>query len=95
GLPAPIFSVRHGSFVVTFKNDFYKSNLMTEGGHSASEIVKFCEIPRTRDELQKFTGYSKYYTMSKIVQPLIESGVLQLTMPEKPKSPYQKYVAAK
>ncbi len=95
GLPAPIFSVRHGSFVVTFKNDFYKSNLMTEGGHSASAIVKFCEIPRTRDELQKFTGYSKYYTMSKIVQPLIESGVLQLTMPEKPKSPYQKYVAAK
>lgn len=95
GLPAPIFAVRHGSFVVTFKNDFYKSNLMTEGGHSASEIVKFCEIPRTRDELQKFTGYSKYYTMSKLVQPLIESGLLQLTIPEKPKSPYQKYVSAK
>lgn len=93
GLPAPIFEVKRGSFVVTFRNDYYKSNLTSESNHSAVDIVKFCEIPRTRDELQKFTGYSKYYTMSKIVQPLIESGVLAMTLPEKPKSPYQKYVA--
>lgn len=93
GLPAPIFEVRRGEFTVIFKNDIYKSSLSEKGYGSAKDIIAFCSIPRSRDELQKFTGYSRYYTMSKIVQPLVDSGKIVLTIPDKPKSAKQKYVS--
>ena len=74
-------------------NDIYKSSLSEKGYGSAKDIIAFCSIPRSRDELQKFTGYSRYYTMSKIVQPLVDSGKIVLTIPDKPKSAKQKYVS--
>ncbi len=92
GLPAPIFQVRRGEFTVIFKNDMYKSSLSENEGGSAKDIVAFCSIPRSRDELQKFTGYSRYYTMSKLVQPLIDSGKIMMTIPDKPKSTKQRYI---
>lgn len=92
GLPAPVFEVRRGEFTVVFRNDKYKSNLSEKNGDSAKDIVEFCSIPRSREELQKFTGFSRYYTMAKIVQPLIDSGELIMTMPDKPKSVKQRYV---
>ena len=39
-----------------------------------------------------FTGKSRYYTMSAIVKPLIDQGRLIMTMPDKPKSPKQRFV---
>lgn len=93
GLPAPIFEVRRGEFTVIFKNDIYKSSLSEKDYGAAKDIIAFCSIPRSRDELQKFTGYSRYYTMSKIVQPLVDSGKIVLTIPDKPKSAKQKYVS--
>ncbi len=58
----------------------------------SESILEFCKTPRTRSELEKFTGFSRYYTMSKIIQPLIDNGRLKLTIPEKPKSTHQMYV---
>lgn len=92
GLPAPVFEVRRGEFTVVFRNDKYKSSLYEKKRDSAKDIVEFCSIPRSRAELQKFTGFSRYYTMAKIVQPLINSGKLIMTMPDKPKSVNQRYV---
>lgn len=92
GLPAPVFQVRRGEFTVIFKNDMYKSSLSENECGSAKDIVSFCSIPRSRDELQKFTGYSRYYTMSKLVQPLIDSGEIIMTIPDKPKSAKQRYI---
>lgn len=94
GLPAPIFEVKHGEFKVTLKNDFYKNLLAEEHNEKQSDIVEFCSIPRSREELQRFTGFSRYYTMSKIIQPLLDRGVLVPTIPDKPKSRYQKYIKA-
>ena len=84
--------MRRGEFTVVFKNDKYKSSLYEKKRDSAKDIVEFCSIPRSREELQKFTGFSRYYTMAKIVQPLIESGEFIMTMPDKPKSVNQRYV---
>ena len=92
GLPAPIFSVRHGEFSVVFKNNIYQSEGIKKQGNMQDDILSFCDIPRTRAELISFTGMSRYYTMSAIVQPLVDAGALKLTIPEKPKSPKQKYV---
>lgn len=92
GLPAPIFSVRHGEFSVVFKNNIYQAEGTKKQGNMQDDILSFCDIPRTRAELIEFTGMSRYYTMSSIVQPLIDEGKLKLTIPEKPKSPKQKFV---
>ena len=92
GLPAPVFQVRRGEFTVIFKNDMYKISLSENECGSAKDIVSFCSIPRSRDELQKFTGYSRYYTMSKLVQPLIDSGEIIMTISDKPKSAKQRYI---
>lgn len=92
GLPAPIFTVHRGEFIVTFKNNIYNTDTKPDKKDILTSILDFCSIPRTRAELEKFTGYSRYYTMSNIVQPLIEDGSLKLTIPDKPKSSNQKYI---
>ena len=71
------------------KNSHYLDNM------SISEaIVEFCAIPRSRDELTAFVGKSKNYVISQIVQPLLDSRKLKLTIPDKPKSAYQRFVKA-
>lgn len=94
GLPAPIFSVIHGEFKVIFKNNIYQDEGVSKNGNMEDDIVKFCSIPRTRQELIEFTGLSRYYTMASVVQPLLDNGRLKLTIPDKPKSKNQKYVKA-
>lgn len=89
GLPVPTFSVVHGEFKVVMKNSFY-----TENTNISDAIIAFCTIPRSRAELIAFTGKSRTYTMSQMVQPLIDNGSLKLTLPEKLKSSKQKYVKA-
>ena len=89
----PVFENGRGVFKVTLFNE--KRAEITDGNQSVTEnILAFCETPRTRAELERFTGFSRYYTMSKIVQPMLDAGKLKLTMPEKPKSVKQMYVKA-
>ena len=89
GLPAPVFSVLHGEFKVVMKN-----GLFNEAVPVNDSLVDFCETPRSRSEIVAFVGKSQNHVMSQIVSPLVEEGKLRLTMPEKPKSPNQKYVKA-
>lgn len=94
GLPAPVFSVAHGEFKVEFKNNIFQNQQVSDRKNMADAIIEFCETPRSREELIGFTGKSRYYTMSAIIKPLIDQGKLRLTIPEKPKTPKQKYVKA-
>lgn len=87
GLPAPVFSSVHGEFKVVMKNGYYE-----ESQSVSDSVIDFCSVPRTRAELIAFTGKSRTYTMSQIVQPLVVSGKLKMTLPEKPKSSKQKFV---
>lgn len=89
GLPAPVFSVVHGEFKVIMKN-----GLFTETMPLSNSLTEFCSTPRTRAEIVAFVGKSKNYVMSHIVSPLVESGKLKMTMPDKPKSSNQKFVKA-
>lgn len=89
GLPIPIFSAVHGEFKVMMKNGYY-----SESENLCDAIIEFCKVPRSRAELISFAGKSRTYTMSQIVQPLVEKGLLKLTLPDKPKSSKQKYVKA-
>lgn len=92
GLSAPVFNTKYGEFSVTFKNNIYTDDVAERS--CGGDILSFCETPRTRAELIAFTGFSRQYTMTMIIQPLIDSGKIKLTLPDKPKSSKQKYVKA-
>lgn len=58
--------------------------------HVCMFSVLFC----SREKAVSFVGKSKNYVMLKIVNLLVESGTLKLTIPNKPKSPNQRYLKA-
>ena len=93
GLPAPEFTVLHGDFTVVFKNDRFDAAEEIDKTDLFRAVEIFCARPRSRQELVAFTGKSQFYTMSAVVQPLLRAGRLRMTLPEKPKSPKQRFVA--
>ena len=95
GLPAPVFTDDRGVFKVTL----YKahSEPIMEHDDEIGEILAFCTRPRSRAELETLFAerMTIAYVMTKYIHPMVESGMLQLTIPDKPKSKNQKYVAVK
>lgn len=60
------------------------------------KILNYCEVPRTRNEIQTFVGIlDREYFRKSILVPLIQTGLIQLTIPEKPTSSKQKYYNSK
>ena len=93
GLPKPEFKVVRGDFTVIFKNNMYYNVEKPTIANMEDAILSFCTIPRSRNELLGLTGKSRYYTMTKWINPLIANGKLKMTLPDKPKSTHQKYYA--
>ena len=59
-------------------------------------LVAFCNVERTRQEILDYLGLaSRRYLLEKYLKPLLQSGRLQMTLPDKPQSKYQKYVSVK
>lgn len=60
------------------------------------DLLEFCSIARKRQEMQEFIGISsREHFRKKILKPLLESGHIIMTMPDKPNSRNQKYVRSK
>lgn len=58
-------------------------------------LLEFCSIARTRDEMQEYFGVSsREYFRKNILKPLLEAKQLVMTIPDKPKSKYQKYITS-
>lgn len=109
-LPKPEFSVRNGEFKVILRNNlpivYYEEfidgqemnrksdRIFHRVGERDNALLEYCKIPRSREEIIGFVGFSRYYTMNKIMMPLIEKGYINMTLPDKPKSSKQKYYAA-
>jgi ATP-dependent DNA helicase RecG len=94
GLPAPTFGVARGEFKVTFRNNIYAAGTEKGNGNLQNALLEFCAAPRTRSELIEFTGFTRYYTMNNIVQPLVRAGLLKMSLPDKPRSSKQTYMKA-
>ena len=59
---------------------------------NTSKLLEFCKQPKTRLEIQLFLGIkSRRYLSQNILNPLIKSGLLKMTNPDKPTSKNQKY----
>lgn len=68
----------------------------TDSEHPTEQaLLEFCKLPRTRREIASFMGMSSQgYVMRRYVAPLVVTGKLELTLPDKPNSRLQQYVAA-
>jgi ATP-dependent DNA helicase RecG len=57
------------------------------------EILSFCEIPRKRDEIQEHLALKhREHFRSTVLAPLLKDELLKPLIPDKPKSPLQKYI---
>ena len=57
------------------------------------KLLEFCTTPKTKIEIMQFLGYSsKRQFNEKFMKPLLESGQLVMTIPDKPNSKNQKYI---
>lgn len=97
GLPAPKFENRRQEFVVTFYNSAEGQATVPQARKpsprgAAEGLLEFCRTPRTRREIADYLGIKTvFYVVSHYVEPLLESGRLAMTLPDKPKSRHQRY----
>ena len=72
-----------------------QDNLQSVGQTNRNErLLEFCISPRTRKEMQEFIGIASREHFNKaLLAPLLESGQLRMTIPDKPNSRNQKYVS--
>ncbi len=94
GLPTPEFSEYRGDFRVVFRNNLFLAGTRNEN-QIETALLAYCSAPRSRAEIVQFIGKSPYYVREKFIQPLLANGKLQMTIPEKPGSPRQRFVTAK
>ena len=105
GNPEPKFNVRKiTAFEVTIQPSL-SLNLVTEGEkvtksatkstETMNEVLAFCEQPKSLTEIMIRLGLKhRNNTKNRYINPLIEGGFLEMTIPEKPNSKNQKYIRA-
>lgn len=93
GLPAPEFKSERGEFrVILYKNAIEQ----TKTAEKDVDVLDFCRTPRSRKELSDFLGIkSTTYAIKTRVQPLIDKGMIKLSIPEVPGSRNQRYYTEK
>lgn len=97
GLPEPVFVNQRNEFMVILYNNHMLDleDEKEEQKEFTKYLLEFCKEPRTRKEIAEYLGIGTiFYAMKNYVQPLVNIGKLELTIPEKPKSRNQKFVAS-
>ena len=56
-------------------------------------ILSFCSVPRSILEIAGYLGYKEKKSVRKYIHLLLEQGRLAMTIPDKPHSRLQKYIA--
>lgn len=103
GLPKPEFINSRGEFKVILYNDAQRQTVAVDprGNTEKTEdidekgLIAFCSTPRTRAEIIEYLAISSgQYALRRYLDPLVRAGAIVMTMPDKPRSPNQQYVAA-
>lgn len=94
GLPEPVFQNRRNEFVVILYNRAAVAPEAETNGADEDTLLDFCRTPRSRQEIADYLKIKATpYMMNKYVVPLIQQGLLKMTIPDKPKSRNQRYYA--
>jgi ATP-dependent DNA helicase RecG len=95
-LPAPVWQSRASGVTLTFKNTEAtteaNTEVTTEVTTEVEKLILVMEGEHSRDELQEKLGlrnnehFRKHY-----LKPALTDKVVEMTLPEKPNSPKQRY----
>ena len=88
-MPAPVFIDRRGVFKVIF---YKKADAKRVDIDMEQDILNYCVTPRSREELAKKFGFeAPTYFIKTYISSLLADRKIKMTMPDKPKSKFQKY----
>lgn len=60
---------------------------------STPQVLEFCRESKRRDEIQTHLGLKdRKYLRTVTLVPLVKQGLLTMTIPDKPRSPQQRYM---
>lgn len=77
---------------VPSKSDLPTDPVRLKLSKKQQDIRNFCSVPRSRKEILERAGVSAHFdNRKKYIYDLVEAGVLEPTIPEKPNNPNQKY----
>ena len=89
--------LKTGFAVVFYRTDEYSTTTVTTTvttTDKTDEILHFCETARSRLEIQEhFEMKNKNHLINAYLKPLLDSGRLVMTIPDKPNSRNQKYLS--
>lgn len=91
---SPIFEASHYSFTVVLRNINYRADVAsTELDKDVVDILRFLDYfdGRSSREISSFLGYSSSNIVTRKIKPLIESGLVERTLPKANRSKNQKY----
>ncbi|MCD8200744.1 MAG: putative DNA binding domain-containing protein, partial [Clostridia bacterium] len=92
-IPIPLEAIVKGGLIFVSgeqeKPDTHDSEINT----IENQILEYCTEPRTRTEIQEFLGFaSRAHFKIDYLDPLLNSGKIKMTIPDRPNSKHQKYV---
>ena len=102
-LPEPLFVDSRGEFKITMFNKTIVDNVQGDAPeqehalkiNDEKGLIEFCRTARTRTEIIEYLAISSgQYALRRYLNPLVEAKAILLTMPDKPRSPNQKYLTA-
>ena len=99
-LPEPLFVDSRGKFAVTLYNtktiaEVVPAEEPTGQYEDEKGLIEFCRVARTRAEIVEYLAIpSGQYALRRYLDPLVQAKVILMTMPDKPRSPNQKYYTA-
>ncbi|RDB58309.1 AAA family ATPase [Paraeggerthella hongkongensis] len=92
-LPEPEFIDEHDSFTVVLRKHPVES--LEPEQESQLDLISFCSTPRSRAEIAEFLGLTSVPYASRVyIAPAVEQGLLRMTIPDKPQSSKQRFIAA-
>ena len=81
---------------IEYDKDGKRKGVTPQVNAKLTKLMKFCEKPRTRQEMQEFMGLKdKKNFVKNYIQPMVKLGMIKMTNPDKPKSQNQQYIMVK
>ena len=96
-LPEYLNAIRHDTFTLVLPHPIVEiTEQVTNMMDLRAMTLEFCKEPRSLKEIMQFLGLKhRPNFIENVLNPLLKAGLLQRTIPDKPRSRFQRYVAAR